>query len=873
LPTSDAYSLAPDHRRPPAPLVPAALGLAGGIWADAWRSVPAGACLVVFLAAGAVLVLLGRPQRRWAVRVLALASAAAAVGAMLHQNAYRRVPSHHIVRYTDRTPILVRVRGIVRTDPIIAPPDVDAFTCWAADKYRTRFLMEARSIRGTRGPIEVCGLVRVRIAEAALSLEAGCEIEALGWLYRIPPPANPGQFDYRKHQRRQGVLVGLGCSRTDAVRVRRRAADSPVRRAVQALRSSARALLLDGAAQADAQTGSLLQAMVLGQRSAVARSIDEAFVTTGTAHFLCVSGMHVGILCVFAWWLGRLLGLDRPAAAWGVLTLATVYLLVAELRAPILRAWVAAVLFCGAIILRRPFGSTNWIAAAGLVVLAIQPTQLFQASFQLSFGVLLAVVFLSPKLRDAFRRLVLRRTPELDRLLVLQDQRGPYRRLLGHAAHWGGWYLAVSVAAWMVGAPLAMVHFQRASVWGWANSVLMLPPALLVLLVGFAKVLAGAIWPSSAALLAPALTGLSKLLAGLAKTLAQVPLASVRCSAPPSLLVGGYLAVLALWVVRSRIGLARHWLVHGALAVLIGAAWWFAPSARPRAGLSLWVLAVGDGSATIVELPNGKCLLCDAGTLGGYDLGSATIVPALRHERVGQLDAAIISHPNSDHFSALMSVHRQLPIERVIVSDRFERLSPPRSLSRLLLERLGEHGVPVLLVRAGDKIRGTGQVRFEVLWPPAGPDPVPLDANESSLVLRISYEGYSILLPGDIEQNAQSALLAHADLRADVLILPHHGSVVRTTAAFVQAVNPQYVIRSSGQRNAWTSSGIAQLMAGRAYFNTADDGAIRITIERGRLSVSAFRTTRQGHPSAGKRRAEPLRDDRDDHGTGSNESG
>ncbi len=842
--------LSVDSHEPPtdrpalrAPLVPVALGMAAGILTDAHWPVPATACLGAFVLAGTALVL---ARRRWHFRLLTLGIAAAAVGAMMHEAAFRRVPERHVIRYTDRVPRFARIRGTIRTKPILNTPKVNDFKFWLQGKYRTKFVIEAHALDGVNGPIDVTGLVFVHVAAPHLGLQVGDEIEAFGSLYRERPPDNPGQRDWKKFQRRRGILLGLSCNHAEAVRVLRSRAGTAWQRLVQALRQRAHAMLLDQTATNDPESASLLQAMILGQRSQTTRAIDEAFIRTGAVHFLSVSGMHVGMLCVFAWWLGRLLGLDRRAAAWIVLAMVTVYLLIAEPRPPVLRASVAAAIFCFSVIGGRTVNSANWIAAAAIVVLALRPTELFQPGFQLSFGVLLAVVFLSPKVRETFRRVVLRRSPEVDRLTVPPDQAGPYHRLTRRVPRWLGWYLAVSVAAWMVGAPLAMVHFQRASVWGWINTPVMLPVVFVVMVVGFTKLLAAAILPSSATLFAPLLAWPTKLLAGLAKALAHLPFASVSCAAPPIYLAAGYVAMLTLWVNRRRLGLSRHWPAHAAIVVLIGVSWWLGPSAQRRAGLSVWVLSVDDGSATVIELPNGKCLLYDAGTLGGWDLGSVKLVPALRHQRVNRIDAVLISHPNTDHFSGLLSTHEYVPIERVIVSSHFAPLSPPGRPSRLLLDRLREHNVPIDELRAGDRIRGTGEVQFEVLWPPDVHQSPPLDPNDSSIVLRLSYAGRSILLPGDVEARPQEELLRRGGLHADVLVLPHHGSVEPTTAAFIQAVNPRYVIRSSVVRNERTFSGINELVADRTYFNTADDGAVQIRIEQGELSVWSFESDRRG---------------------------
>jgi len=111
------------------------------------------------------------------------------------------------------------------------------------------------------------------------------------------------------------------------------------------------------------------------------------------------------------------------------------------------------------------------------------------------------------------------------------------------------------------------------------------------------------------------------------------------------------------------------------------------------------------------------------------------------------------------------------------------------------------------------------------------------DENNTSLVLRITHAGRRILLCGDIEEAAEQHLTLSGDIRADVLVLPHHGSVTWMTQEFVRAVDPAYCIRSSGQRDRDTTNGLLSLMAGRHYFNTADRGAVEVRVGPGELSV------------------------------------
>jgi competence protein ComEC len=266
--------------------------------------------------------------------------------------------------------------------------------------------------------------------------------------------------------------------------------------------------------------------------------------------------------------------------------------------------------------------------------------------------------------------------------------------------------------------------------------------------------------------------------------------------------------------------------------------------AGSNGALRLTVLAVGPGSATLIEMPNGEAYLYDAGSLADYDAGRQTVMPALRERGIRRIHGAIISHPNYDHYSALFALCELIHIDRLIISPHFERLAEADKPDGQLLAQARALGIAIDHIQAGppsfDLALGGSAVRGEVLWPPAGLPPN-TSANDTSLVIRLTHAGQSILLTGDIERQAQEHLLTSGvDLRADVLILPHHGSVNEATADFIAAVDPLYVLQSSHHRSGPMASALRGMVAGYRSFRTSEHGAITVTLQRQGLTVGSF---------------------------------
>jgi competence protein ComEC len=256
-------------------------------------------------------------------------------------------------------------------------------------------------------------------------------------------------------------------------------------------------------------------------------------------------------------------------------------------------------------------------------------------------------------------------------------------------------------------------------------------------------------------------------------------------------------------------------------------------SAAPRGKLRVTILDVGQGDASLVDLPDGSAILVDGGGLVGspLDTGRAVVSPFLRVRRRTELLAAVLSHPHPDHFGGLVSSLALVRVGQFWDSGQGEREGAGPVYAGLL-SALRARGVPVL--RPDTLCRGPrwlGGATIELLAP--CPEPVAFaNPNDNSLVLRISLGDRAALLVGDAEGGEEETLLGtrRGSLRADFLKIGHHGSATSSSPAFVDAVAPQDAAISSGVRNRFGHPHPATLrtLADRVnLYRTDRDGSIR----------------------------------------------
>jgi len=841
----------------PAPLLLPAIFLVAGIAMDhamtlglAWSVVPAGL--------GAATLVWRRGTGRGPVMAVCLL--ALSVGAIRHAISDRWLARDHLEHYTSTEPLLATVTGVVIAEPVIHEPEPNVPRAYDIGP-RTRFLLRATAIEANAGAMEASGIALTTIRAPVGFIEVGDAVQLTGWLYRYQPPRNPGAYNWRLHHRRAGVRVGFTCDHAESVRIVARRAAGGWSRTLNSLRDHLRGYLLDGAFDEGEPEAGILEAMVLGQRGAVPRAINEAFVRTGNSHFLAASGTNVGWVALIGWWvLTRIGGVHYRKAAITVAALILAYVLVAEPQPSIWRAGVIGLLGCFSVYRTGRPNVRNWLSCAAIIILLFDPTALFRPAFQLSFLAVLALADVEPRLSRAAAGACLRLGWPL-----LAARFAPRGRGLRRPAttEYEGVSLprrliirmlpvrlfTTSVAIWLLAAPLVMHQFNMLTPWAPLGTLALWMLVAPLTCVGFLAVLVGMILPSSSAVFGPILEGGTRCILVTVQLLEKLPGTMLPARSPSIAWVVCAYGVLAWWTYRPWRFPRARWIPVAAMLLAI---WWWIPPRwvhRQPGSLTAWFLAVGDGTATILELPDGRVIAFDIGTRSPFDAGP-TVHAFLESRGIARLDAVYVSHTDFDHYSGIETLLRRVNIGRIVITDHFEPFAPPRSSPSQFLESVRRAGVPIETITGNDTLELGPGLDATLLWPPPRSERQFAQPNDTSMVMRLSWQGRTILLTGDIEHGGMAGLLAMSkpepgettpriDLTADVLALPHHGSVVGNTAAFIAAVDSQVCIRSTGQRRAMTTNGIEGLCAGRTYFSTADAGCVRVVIRDGVVETTS----------------------------------
>jgi competence protein ComEC len=508
----------------------------------------------------------------------------------------------------------------------------------------------------------------------------------------------------------------------------------------------------------DASYAGVLLALAIGDDDAISDADWETFRQTGTVHLMSISGLHVTMLAGFAfllvqglWRRSEALTLRlaaRKAATVAGLAVAFAYALLAGFAVPTQRTVYMLAVLAAALWWGRSVSMSLALCWALLVVVLLDPWAVIAPGFWLSFGAVALLLYA-----------------------------GSNR--LGRP----GWLKTSVRAQWVIAlglTPLLLALFQQVSIISPLANALAIP---LVSLVVTPLALLSAVLPADAILhLAhAAMAGCMRLL----QLSAEWPIAVWQQHAPPAwAIVAGVAGVV--WMLLPR-GFPLRWAGAAGLAPMF----LLLPPVLASGELRVATLDVGQGTAVVLRTAR-HALLYDAGPKysAEADSGNRIVIPYLRGEGVRRLDGMLVSHDDLDHSGGALSVLQGVPVGWLAAPLPVEHAL--RGLARRDLECL-----------AGQNWTWDG-VHFEVLHPAASSYAEnSLKDNDRSCVLKATSPYGSVLLAGDIERWSEAELTAPADgrLKADILLVPHHGSKTSSSTAFVEQVQPAAAVFTMGYRN------------------------------------------------------------------------
>ena len=601
----------------------------------------------------------------------------------------------------------------------------------------------------------------------------------------------------------------------------------------------------------------LANGMLLGIEAGIPDELYEKFNLTGTSHVIVISGSNVALVTGVLMALGiRLFG--KRGALWPTLGGLALYTFLVGGDAAVMRAALMGGLFVVATVLGRQSTALVSLAAACWAMTLWNPLMLWDVGFQLSSAATVGLILIGPAITDSFtsfwhklknslrRREPVTDSPQADFLIP---------RSVGDLLRDG---LLMTIAASATTFPLIVHYFGRLSLISLLTNLLIAPVQPWIMIFGGSGLIVG-------------LSGLDLV----AQSLLFVPYASLWWTTTivnwnaafqgGSVEVDGYgggpmaltyAAILGLywrkplagflsrvgnravrfftaehressanWQLANLAGAMPAWM-FGILTTVAGLLWWLALT-QPDGQLHVHFLDVGQGDGIFIQTPSGRQVLIDGGDDSQQlfaELGA--VMPFWDR----QIDQAIVTHPDWDHIGGQVDLPGRFTLGQAIISENVRGHED----TQLWLAALEAENVPVVGLQQGGWLDLGDGVALWALWPPREEELGGLeedDKNERSLVLKLVYGEFSVLLTGDAGLPSEERLLREGQpVAAHVLKVGHHGSEHSSSPAFVEAVGPSVAIIQVGAENRYghPDPEVLEILGGRLVLRNDREGRVHI---------------------------------------------
>ena len=618
---------------------------------------------------------------------------------------------------------------------------------------------------------------------------------------------NPGNFDQRFYYAKQDIYGVVWCEKVMEISGEKK----QLLEGLYQFKLSWKANIYEAIGE---EEGSVLSAMLLGEKGDMEPEMKELYQKNGIGHILAISGLHISFIGLGIYKIIRRTGLGYiPSGVLAIFVL-SLYALMIGFSVSVIRAYVMLLFRIGADMSGRVYDMLTALMVAAAITVGIQPLYLMDAGFLLSYGAILGILFVLPMLEKIFRC---------------------------RKKFFSG--VLASVAINIMLFPIMLWFYYEIPTYSMVLNFIIIPLTSVLLGGGMIGSLIGfVIWPVGNLCLYACKFILS-VFEMLNRVGSKLPCWRMVMGQPEIWQIMLYYLVLAIGIFvieRSRKRKQRK-VLFGVLCVSLCFVT-FLMAYRPAGNLTVTMLDVGQGDSIFLRGPEGNTYLIDGGSSDVEQLGKYRMEPFLKSQGVGTLDYVFVTHGDTDHYSGIeeMLLRRDVGVEirHLVLPPNWERDDALVELAQTAQEA----GVPVAVIEAGTCIT-EGELRLECIQPASSDRR--LDGNAGSMVLSVALGEFSLLCTGDVEAEGENVLMRKLQgQNFTVLKVAHHGSKHSSSEAFLRVARPKIAIISSGENNSYGhphQETLKRLKDIRCQiYETVQNGAITLQTDGNTLTIDRF---------------------------------
>ncbi|MBD3274695.1 MAG: DNA internalization-related competence protein ComEC/Rec2 [Candidatus Marinimicrobia bacterium] len=602
------------------------------------------------------------------------------------------------------------------------------------------------------------------------ALGIGDKITATGVFSEYPRARNPGEFDYRNYQAFKQLYYQFSIEYPWEIKIIP-ANSASGDRWIEDIRNRVHSIFEHSLSP---QSAAFADALILGSRDMVDENLIETYSDLGVIHVMAVSGLHVGFVVLILLIITQIIPIPHRVRVFIVIAGLIFYTWLVDFRPSVMRASTMAALFLIARAYEERSDGLNILGLAALVILFLNPLQLFMLGFQLSFVAVMGIILVYGRMEEVL------------------ESRGIQIQQMNPAVKWLAGIILVSLAAFLATIPITAYHFRTVPLYGILVNVLVIPAIGFIVMNLFLVLFAGIFWQPAGAFLAALPDQCIRILNIILEHLRAAGLGAIQIpqfGMEYIFLAYAVLIIFVLWKYSLTKRVALYGVLIGLnLAVLI--------VGKKTENIRVTFFDVGQADAALIEAPGDVNILVDAGNISLYtDSGTRVLVPYFRYRGIDHLNVAIMSHPHADHIGGLPAILNEIPVEEVwTIRQKYDS-----KLYKQIVDLAGDQGTPIRYVHAGFDTTIQG-LRILTLFPTRNFHNE--NINNHSIVQKFLYGESSILFPGDMEVEIDEKLHPYNSyLKADLFKVPHHGSITSSSVDLLQLISPDYAVVSVGKNN------------------------------------------------------------------------
>lgn len=667
-----------------------------------------------------------------------------------------------------------------------------------------------------------------------INFEYGDKICIKG-IYKEPEKArNYGSFSYKEYLKTKGIYGSINVSKLDIKLIKKNNVNI-INRFANYLSTK---IVQNVERNIEEKQAGLLIGILLGNKDYLKEEIEQNFKDSNLSHMLAVSGAHVSYIILGITYFFNKAKFNKRISKIITIILLLFFIVLVGGTPSVTRACLMAVyLIIGTLIYKKADIKSS-ICLSLLIIIIKNPYSLFDIGLQLSYGGTIGIILFSGKILKIAN--IKNENCNQKNKEKEKKNKNKLKDIIIKIISYIKQMAIISICANAIIMPIMAYHFSTISITFIISNILAGPILGIIVILGFIYCIFSIVFSPISLILSFILKIFLNILIEITNICSKLPFSKIYVKTPSLLLICAYYSCIFInlkFEFKNIICKLKKIGYKKIISIILIVLLIFQIIKIIPKDLKINFIDVGQGDSTLIVTPKNKTILIDGGgsSNSNYDVGKKTLLPYLLDRGITKIDYIIISHFDTDHATGVAQILGKIDVSSIILTRQLEE----NDTYRHILSIAKEKKIKLIYVKEGDVLK-IGGVKISIIHP-ENKLMINNPMNNNSIVCKVEYNSFSMLLTGDIEMEAEELILRkNINLKADVLKVAHHGSKTSTTEEFLKAVNPKVALIGVGKNNNFghPSNEVVQRLKenGTRIYRTDENGEISITVnKKGRI--------------------------------------